>query len=49
MQKIKDIDNKIDAARTELRQTEAARQIVIRDLTKIQAKIDSLVNADPQL
>ena len=49
MQKIKDIDNKIDAARTELRQTEAARQIVIRDLTKIQAKIDSLVKADPQL
>lgn len=49
MQKIKDIDNKIDAAKTELRQTEAARQTVIRDLIKIQARIDSLVKADPQL
>lgn len=49
MRKIKDIDNKIDAARTELRQTETARQTVIRDLIKIQAKIDSLVKADPQL
>ncbi len=49
MRKIKDIDNKIDAAKTELQQTQAARQTVIRDLIKIQAKIDSLVKADPQL
>ena len=49
MRKIKDIDHKIDAAKTELQQTQAARQTVIRDLIKIQAKIDSLVKADPQL
>lgn len=49
IRKIKDIDTKIDAAKTELRQTEAARKTVIRDLIKIQAKIDSLVKADPQL
>lgn len=49
IRKIKDIDNKIEAARTELRQTEAVRQTVIQDLIKIQAKIDRLVKADPQL
>jgi hypothetical protein len=49
IRKIKEIDIRIEAARTELRQTESARQTVIRDLIKIQAKIDSLVKADSQL
>lgn len=46
MRKIKDIDNKIDAAKTELQQTQAARQTVIRDLIKIQAKIDSVIKSE---
>lgn len=49
IKKIKEIDTKIESARIDLRRSEVARQVIIKDLIKIQAKIDSVIQSQPQL
>jgi hypothetical protein len=49
IKKIKEIDTKIESARLDLQRSQAARQVIIKDLIKIQAKIDSVIQSQPQL
>jgi hypothetical protein len=49
LRKIDEIDKKIESARDDLRKNEFAKQVVIKDLIKIQAKINGIIKSDSNL
>ena len=49
LRKIDEIDKKIESARDDLRKNESAKQAVIKDLIKIQAKINVIINSESNL
>jgi hypothetical protein len=49
LRKIDEIDKKIESARDDLRKNEFAKQVVIKDLIKIQAKINAIIKSESNL
>lgn len=49
LRKIDEIDKKIESARDDLRKNEFAKQAVIKDLIKIQAKINDIIKSETNL
>lgn len=49
LRKIDEIDKKIESARDDLRKNESAKQAVIKDLIKIQAKINAIIKSESNL
>ena len=49
LRKIDEIDKKIESAREDLRKNETAKQAVIKDLIKIQAKINAIIKSESNL
>lgn len=49
IKKINEIEKKIDSAKEDLRKNESAKQAVIKDLLKIQAKINSIIKSESNL
>lgn len=49
LRKIDEIDKKIESARDDLRKNESAKQVVIKDLIKIQAKINAIIKSESNL
>lgn len=49
LRKIDEIDKKIESARDDLRKNEFAKQAVIKDLIKIQAKINGIIKSESNL
>jgi hypothetical protein len=49
LRKIDEMDKKIESARDDLRKNEFAKQVIIKDLIKIQAKINAIIKSESNL